>query len=37
MRKSSKKDSRDRKASDIELEGPYKAGQLIFAQNKSNF
>jgi len=34
-RKTTKKDSRDRKSSDIEAEGPYKIGQLISAQNKS--
>jgi hypothetical protein len=35
MRKSLKKDLKDRKLSDIEPEGPYKIGQLILAQNKS--
>ena len=35
MRKNQKKELRDRKSSDIEQEGPYKVGQLIFAQNKS--
>ena len=36
MRKAIKKETRDRKVSDIEIESPYKIGQTILAQNKSN-
>ena len=36
MRKASKKENKDKKPGDTELEGPFRVNSIILAKNKSN-
>ena len=36
MRKTNKKENKDKRSGEIEVEGPFRVNSIILAQNKSN-